>query len=160
MKCFAVSPSRTARFQLGKGIRYMMFTWPTIQACMLHLGTVIHHSTWRLRKGKCRNFPWQGLFKIVKKPSDVICRIQGVRKKETSYLTVWSFTTEEHGLLLCSNCSSHTGCRLGSSPTLWQTPPIGSAEISRGSLCWIDVNPPLGKLRACSTEKWWPQTQW
>ena len=62
--------------------------------------------------------------------------------------------------VLCSNCSPVTGCKLGSVPTLWQTPLIRLAVMLRTSLCRMEGNPPLEQLSACSMENCWPQTQW
>ena len=48
-------------------------------------------------------------------------------------------------------CSSVTGCRGGSVPTLWQTSLISSTVMSRSSLWRMDGKPP------CSTENCLPQ---
>ena len=70
------------------------------------------------------------------------------RRAPSSLLAVW-----------CLRCSSSSGCKGGSIPTLWQVSVRNCAVRSRGSLCLIHGNPPQGQLKACSMVKCFPQTQ-
>ena len=51
------------------------------------------------------------------------------------------------------------GCRCGSMQTSLHTSDRRLAVRSLISLCLIDGKPPFGQVKACSTEKWEPQSQ-
>ena len=56
----------------------------------------------------------------------------------------------------CLRCSSPSGCKVGSIPTLRH---VSVNVKSRSSLCLIDGNPPQGQLKACSMVRCFPHTQ-
>ena len=62
--------------------------------------------------------------------------------------------------VLCCISSPVSGCSSSSTHTLWQTSVSSEAVMSLMSLCLSVGRPPREQLKACSTVRFFPHTQW